>query len=138
MDLALVPGLPPEDARRLQQAGIPDVAALALATDLPALAARAGIPAARLAAFQASALDLHEEAGISIVTPAPFQEVAQTLWRAAEDLQAEAAQRLVRARDGVTGAWTRALAHAAGTAAAGLREVRLATLQARRRARPAA
>lgn len=93
MDLTLLPGIGPEYSRRLRAAGVPDVPALALAPDLSTLAEKTGIAPSRLAAFQAAALDMTEDAGIAIHTVAPFQEVAQTLWRAAEDAQEEVVQR---------------------------------------------
>lgn len=140
MDLTLIPGIGPDERGRLAEAGVPDVAALARAPHLAALAERSGIPAPHLAAFQATAQDLTEESGISMTAPAPFQEVAQTLWRAAEDARIVAAYRVERARVAVGGTWgraraqvDRALALAAGTAAAGLREVRRGVAGARSR-----
>lgn len=94
MHLTRVPGLTPEEGARLAEAGVADLPALATAPDLAALRARTGIPEARLATLQAAALDLHEEAGITIQTVAPLQEVAQTLWRAAEDARDELTERI--------------------------------------------
>jgi hypothetical protein len=140
MDLTLIPGIGPEYGRRLKEAGIPDVAALALAPDLSTLAEKTAIPPARLATFQASALDMSEEAGIAIHTVAPFQEVAQTLWRAAEDIQEDVAGRAAAIRrslrEAVASVRTRAdeaVAHASREAARGLAGIRQAYLGARTR-----
>jgi hypothetical protein len=122
MDLTRIPGIGPEHDRRLREAGVRDVAALALARDLSTLAEKTGIAPARLAAFQAAALDVSEDAGIAIHTVAPFQEVAQTLWRAAEDAQEEVAGHAEAVRRSLADALARARAAADETLARASRE----------------
>jgi len=55
MDLARVHEIPPEDAKRLREAGIDSAATLAAVDDVDALAARAGIPPEALDAHRAAA-----------------------------------------------------------------------------------
>lgn len=140
MDLTAVPGIGPEYSRRLKDAGVPDVTALAAVTDLSTLSEKTDIPPSRLAAFQASALDMSEEAGIAIHTVAPFQEMAQTLWRAAEDAQEEMRTGARAARASIADALARvrgkaeeAFALANRQAARGLGELRQAFAAGRTR-----
>lgn len=107
MDLATVPGITPDEARRLREAGVTDAASLAALRDVASTAQRAGLSSDRLARLHAAALDVHEDAGIVIQTFEPWQDVAQTLWRAAEDVQDEARARFQDVRGMIGGAWLR-------------------------------
>lgn len=58
MDLRSIRGVGPAFAQRLREAGVHDVADLAWVSDLSSLSEKTGIPAARLADFQAQAVRL--------------------------------------------------------------------------------
>lgn len=90
MDLTQIPGIGPAYEARLQDAGIADVAALAEVEDLSTLSEATGIATSRLAEFQAHAIQLHDPSGIIVMDP--FQEAAQQMVRAADQLASEVSE----------------------------------------------
>lgn len=138
MDLATVPGITQDEARRLREAGVADVAALAGLREIALTAERTGIPSDRLARLHASALDAHEGAGIVIQTFEPWQDVAQTLWRAAEDVQDEARARFGEVRGMIGGAWLRFQAESLCAVANAEKRLSETLGEARRHVRPRA
>ena len=101
MDLTSIGGIGPAYSERLHAAGIVDVAALAKATDLARLADQTGIPAARLAEFQAEAIRLTPER-----TPGDaVQAVADAVKAAADDMRVVLRDRAATARVKIGSIW---------------------------------
>lgn len=94
MDLTLIPGIGPAFKERLQQAGVPDVEALAAGPDVDALAERAQIPRTRLVEFVEAAKTLlaqrpapDADAGKTPTPREAVQNVTQAVRDAAEDMR---------------------------------------------------